>query len=233
MGRIINIASVEGIQGHHASMGGMIAYSTSKGGLINFTRALAAEWGRYGITVNAIAPGYFPSKLTAVILRQIEGFVLENTPMGKLGNDNDLKGAALLFASDCRGPYQRPGPGGRWWRDDYLTVDFIDPKNLQFWLYDWLGADALTGYPVYADHSRETFDTILELSAKLAADKFATHYKKSDRIEPSLENGVVRVIPEIKQALADYAEAGLFAASFDPGAWRARPAACVRHGVDG
>ncbi len=95
-------------------------------------------------------------------------------------------------------------------------MDFIDPKNLQFWLYDWLGADALTGYPVYADHSRETFDAILDLSAKLAADKFATHYKKSDRIEPSLENGVVRVIPEIKQALADYAEAGLFAASFDP-----------------
>ena len=95
-------------------------------------------------------------------------------------------------------------------------MDFIDPKNLQFWLYDWLCADALTSHPAYADHSRETFDAILELSAKLAADKFATHYKKSDRIEPSLENGVVRVIPEIKQALADYAEAGLFSASFDP-----------------
>ena len=95
-------------------------------------------------------------------------------------------------------------------------MDFIDPKNLQFWLYDWLGADALTGHPAYADHSRETFDAILQLSAKLAADRFATHYKKSDRIEPSLENGIVRVIPEIKQALADYAEAGLFAASFDP-----------------
>jgi NAD(P)-dependent dehydrogenase (short-subunit alcohol dehydrogenase family) len=102
-GRVINIASVEGLQGHHASMGGMLAYSTSKGGLVNFTRALAAEWGRYGITVNALAPGYFPSKLTEYILQKIEGFVVEHTPMGKLGNDNDLKGAAVLFASDAGG----------------------------------------------------------------------------------------------------------------------------------
>ena len=102
-GRVINIASVEGLQGHHVSMGGMIGYSAAKGGMVNMTRGLAAEWGRYGITVNAIAPGYFPSRLTAVILQQIEGFVVKNTPMGKLGNDNDLKGAALLFASDAGG----------------------------------------------------------------------------------------------------------------------------------
>jgi NAD(P)-dependent dehydrogenase (short-subunit alcohol dehydrogenase family) len=102
-GRVVNIASVEGLQGHHVSMGGMLAYSTSKGGLVNFTRALAAEWGRYGITVNALAPGYFPSKLTEYILQKIEGFVVENTPMGKLGGANDLKGAALLFASAAGG----------------------------------------------------------------------------------------------------------------------------------
>jgi NAD(P)-dependent dehydrogenase (short-subunit alcohol dehydrogenase family) len=102
-GRVINVASVEGLQGHHVSMGGMLAYSTSKGGLVNFTRALAAEWGRYGITVNALAPGYFPSKLTEYILQKIEGFVVENTPMGKLGGANDLKGAALLFASAAGG----------------------------------------------------------------------------------------------------------------------------------
>ncbi|MDB5396711.1 MAG: acyl-CoA dehydrogenase [Rhodospirillales bacterium] len=93
---------------------------------------------------------------------------------------------------------------------------FLDPRDVQFWLYDWLGVDALTGHPVYADHSRETFDAILELSARLASDKFATHYKKADRVEPALQDGIVTVIPEIKQALADYAEAGLFAASFDP-----------------
>ncbi len=95
-------------------------------------------------------------------------------------------------------------------------MSFIDPRDIAFWLYDWLGADALTRHPAYADHSRETFDAVLELAERLAADRFATHYKKSDRIEPSLENGVVRVIPEVKQALKDYAEAGLFAASFAP-----------------
>jgi gluconate 5-dehydrogenase len=100
-GRVLNIASVEGLQGHHVDMGGMIGYSAAKGGLVNFTRALAAEWGRYGITVNALAPGYFPSKLTAFILQKIEGFVVQHTPLGKLGGPNDLKGATLLFASDA------------------------------------------------------------------------------------------------------------------------------------
>jgi alkylation response protein AidB-like acyl-CoA dehydrogenase len=97
-----------------------------------------------------------------------------------------------------------------------MGTAFLDPRDVRFWLYDWLGVDALTGHPAYEDHSRETFDAILELSAKLAADRFETHYKKADRVEPSLENGVVRVIPEIRQALKDYAEAGLFSASFDP-----------------
>jgi gluconate 5-dehydrogenase len=102
-GRIVNIASVEGLQGHHADLGGMIAYASSKGGLINFTRALAGEWGQYGITVNALAPGYFPSKLTEVALQRIEGAVVAHTPLGKLGGPGDLKGAVLLFASDAGG----------------------------------------------------------------------------------------------------------------------------------
>jgi butyryl-CoA dehydrogenase len=95
-------------------------------------------------------------------------------------------------------------------------LSFIDPRDIAFWLYDWLGADALTGHPAYADHSRETFDAVLALAERLAADRFATHYKKSDRVEPTLENGVVRVIPEVREALEAYAEAGLFAASFAP-----------------
>jgi alkylation response protein AidB-like acyl-CoA dehydrogenase len=94
-------------------------------------------------------------------------------------------------------------------------VSFIESRDLQFLLYDWLKVEGLTRYPRYADHSRETFDAVLDLSAKLAMDQFASHYKKADRIEPVLEDGRVKVIPEIKQALRAYADAGLFAASFD------------------
>jgi NAD(P)-dependent dehydrogenase (short-subunit alcohol dehydrogenase family) len=100
-GRIINIASIEGLRGHHPDLVGTIGYNTAKGGLINFTRALAAEWGPVGITVNALAPGYFPSKLTAATLDQHEAQLVAHTPRGELGGPQDLKGAALLFASDA------------------------------------------------------------------------------------------------------------------------------------
>jgi len=100
-GRILNIASIEGLMGHHPRMIGTIAYNSSKGGLINCTRALAAEWGGRGITVNALAPGYFPSKLTGYVLDKHGAEIAADTPSGRLGNDDDLKGAALLFASEA------------------------------------------------------------------------------------------------------------------------------------
>ncbi|AMJ61476.1 SDR family oxidoreductase [Bosea sp. PAMC 26642] len=100
-GRIVNVASIEGLRGHHPDLVGTIGYNTAKGGLINFTRALAAEWGPLGITVNALAPGYFPSKLTAATLGQHEAQLVAHTPRGRLGGPHDLKGAALLFASDA------------------------------------------------------------------------------------------------------------------------------------
>src|ERR1700751_5751237 len=93
---------------------------------------------------------------------------------------------------------------------------FIDPRDVAFWLYDWLRVHDLTAHPAYGDHSRETFDAVLELSERMAADLFANHYKKSDQVEPRLEDGRAKVIPEIRQAMAAYAEAGLFAASFAP-----------------
>jgi gluconate 5-dehydrogenase len=98
-GRILNVASVEGLQGHHPRMIGTLAYNASKGGLINFTRALAAEWGPHGLTVNALAPGYFPSRMTSYVLEKFETELIDDTPRGALGGPNDLKGAALLFAS--------------------------------------------------------------------------------------------------------------------------------------
>lgn len=102
-GVIINVASIEGYLGHPTSRAGTIAYNASKGALINMTRALAAEWGNRNIRVNALAPGYFPTKMTQASLEKIEDEVLAGTPLGKLGSDYDLKGPALLLASDAGG----------------------------------------------------------------------------------------------------------------------------------
>lgn len=98
-GRIINIASIAGLGGNPAVMK-TIAYNTSKGAAVNFTRALAGEWGAHGITVNAIAPGFFPSKMTKGLLAAVGADVMaSHAPLNRLGDDEDLKGAVLLFAS--------------------------------------------------------------------------------------------------------------------------------------
>ncbi len=100
-GRIINLASIAGLGGNPPEMH-TIAYNTSKGAVVNFTRALAAEWGRYNITVNAICPGFFPSKMTAGALKDGgEAALAGHAPLGRLGDDEDLKGITLLYASDA------------------------------------------------------------------------------------------------------------------------------------
>jgi len=100
-GRIINVASIAGLGGNPAFMQ-TIAYNTSKGAVVNFTRALACEWGHLGIRVNAIAPGFFPSKMTAGLIGAVgEENMASHAPLLRLGDDEDLKGAALLFASDA------------------------------------------------------------------------------------------------------------------------------------
>ena len=100
-GRIINMASIAGIRGNPVDLLETLAYNTTKGGLVNFTRALAGEWGEHGITVNAIAPGFFPSKMTRAALEHIGKRIIERTPLRRLGNDEDLKGLACLLASDA------------------------------------------------------------------------------------------------------------------------------------
>jgi NAD(P)-dependent dehydrogenase (short-subunit alcohol dehydrogenase family) len=97
-GKIINIASIAGLKGSPAGMQ-TIAYNTSKAAVLNFTRALAAEWGRYDINVNAICPGFFPSKMTSGFLEKLEHEVIARTPLQRLGDHEDLKGAVVFLAS--------------------------------------------------------------------------------------------------------------------------------------
>jgi gluconate 5-dehydrogenase len=100
-GRIINIASIAGLVGTDPRMMPTIAYNASKGGVVNFTRSLAVEWAHHGITVNAIAPGVFPSKMSQGMIDRAEQIIMEMTPMKRLGSDFDLKGLAVLLASDA------------------------------------------------------------------------------------------------------------------------------------
>ncbi|MFP5407009.1 MAG: SDR family oxidoreductase, partial [Gammaproteobacteria bacterium] len=100
-GRILNVASIAGLRGNPPDGNHTIGYNTTKGGVVNFTRALAGEWGAYGITVNALAPGFFPSKMTRSTLDQIGDRIKAATPLHRLGDDEDLKGAAVLFCSDA------------------------------------------------------------------------------------------------------------------------------------
>ncbi|NQW93489.1 MAG: SDR family oxidoreductase, partial [Polaromonas sp.] len=112
-GRIINIASIAGLGGNPSGMQ-TIAYNTSKGAAINFTRALAGEWGVYGITVNAICPGFFPSKMTMGTLKALgEEKLAAHAPLKRLGDDEDLKGLCVLYASDA----------GKHITGQYLAVD--------------------------------------------------------------------------------------------------------------
>src|SRR5271166_5836257 len=101
-GKIINIASIAGLFGNPPEWAMQtMAYNTSKGALVNMMRALAAEWGKYNINVNAICPGFFPSRMTEVTLERIADMVLKMTPLSRLGGDEDLKGCVIFLASEA------------------------------------------------------------------------------------------------------------------------------------
>ena len=99
-GRIINIASMYGMVGNMAM--GTIAYHTSKGGVINFTRAAASELAKEGITVNAICPGYFDTELTheTLITPEFTQYMQATVPTGRYGKEGELNAGAIFLASD-------------------------------------------------------------------------------------------------------------------------------------
>jgi gluconate 5-dehydrogenase len=101
-GKIVNIASIAGLFGNSPEIDmHTIAYNASKGALVNFTRALATEWGKYNINVNAIAPGFFPSKMTRATLDRVGEQILRATPLQRLGGEEDLKGVVVFLASEA------------------------------------------------------------------------------------------------------------------------------------
>jgi NAD(P)-dependent dehydrogenase (short-subunit alcohol dehydrogenase family) len=112
-GRIVNISSIAGLAGNRLGMH-TVAYNTSKGAVMSFTRALAAEWGQHGITVNAICPGFFPSKMTKGFIRHVGADnIVKNVPLRRLGDDEDLKGVTVLYASEA----------GKHITGQYLAID--------------------------------------------------------------------------------------------------------------
>jgi len=101
-GKIINIASIAGLYGNPPGWKlQTVAYNTSKGALIQLTRTLAAEWGPHNINVNAICPGFFPSKMSKVVLERMGADVIALTPLGRLGGEEDLKGSVVFLASEA------------------------------------------------------------------------------------------------------------------------------------
>ncbi|MFB7140740.1 SDR family oxidoreductase [Gottfriedia sp. NPDC056225] len=98
-GKIINIASITGFGGQDPEVTNGIGYATSKGAVINFTKDLAVKLAPYNIHVNAIAPGFFPTKMTNGHLDNIGEKILGRTPANRFGSNNDMKGPALFLAS--------------------------------------------------------------------------------------------------------------------------------------
>src|SRR4051794_7626137 len=95
-------------------------------------------------------------------------------------------------------------------------ADFLSRRDVDFLLYEWLDVVALTKHDHFAEHSRDTFDAVLDLSADIATKRFAPHNKKSDQSQPAVgPDGKVVIIDEVKSALDTFSEAGLMAGSFD------------------
>ena len=95
-GSIVNISSIVGVHGNP----GQTNYSAAKAGIIGFTKALARELGSRNVRANVIAPGYISTRLTEVLPEELQQAMLDNTPLGRLGDPGDVAGAVRFLASD-------------------------------------------------------------------------------------------------------------------------------------
>lgn len=98
-GKIINITSVAGLGGTTPETQNTVAYNASKGAVITLTKDLAVKWARYGIYVNALAPGFFPTHMSKRLLDKNQHLVLPRVPLNRLGNEDDLKGPIVFLSS--------------------------------------------------------------------------------------------------------------------------------------
>ena len=100
-GKIINIASIAGLIGRNPRAYSSVVYSTSKGALVQMTRDLAIKWAQHNIHVNCICPGFFITPINQKLYEKGSEQILREIPLGRTGGENDLKGIAVLLASDA------------------------------------------------------------------------------------------------------------------------------------
>jgi gluconate 5-dehydrogenase len=98
-GTIVNISSVAGLVGGHPDFMQTVGYNSSKGAIISMTRDLATSWAPHGITVNAIAPGWFPTRMSGGLIEKFGERMLDGIPLHRFGNPEDLKGVIIFLAS--------------------------------------------------------------------------------------------------------------------------------------
>ena len=112
-GKIINIASIGALGGDYPEVVNSVVYTSSKGAVLTMTKDLAVKWARYGITVNAICPGWFPTNLNRQLLTDLAERLIPRIPLGRYGGEEDLKGLIVFLAS----------PASNYITGQYIVID--------------------------------------------------------------------------------------------------------------